>query len=95
MKRNMDLIEVALLVVEGSPMAAINPGDEATMLAFAEYDQPFTKEVLGYHLWLLVDAGFLKVDDAGLAGLTWVGHDYLDHIRGSRPAPTTYKTLCC
>jgi hypothetical protein len=77
MKRNLDLVRLILLSVEGQDVSA-------ELKAFSE-------EAQIYHAALLVDAGY--VDGTIINGhmgqpvtvrmqkLTWAGHDFIDAIR--------------
>lgn len=81
MQRDMDLIRQILLRVE-----ATNDRREEPNLVFDNY----RSHQVAYHVWLLVDAGFLKGDvqyyqsdyvDFLVHSLTWKGHEFLDSIR--------------
>ena len=76
MKRDMDLIRLILLNVEG---------EEEIDLSL------YTQEKIGYHSWLLSDAGLVEGQDitglgdghpeAIITWLNWEGHDFLDAAR--------------
>jgi hypothetical protein len=82
MKRNLDLIRKIVLSVEEHPHGYA-PAD----LKFDGYDD----ETVGYHGFLLVDAGLAEgIDVAGLGSespayhvhrLTSAGHDFADAVR--------------
>ena len=83
MKRDMDLIRDLLLSLEA--------GDEGVGSLLDVESKGYTKEQIGYHSWLLVDAGLaLGVDathlgsvfrEVHLTSLTWSGHEFLDAAR--------------
>src|SRR3712207_3904379 len=94
MKRDMDLIRKIVLAVEDAPSG------HAPDLQLDGY----TKEQIGYHSYLIVDAGFAAgVDwtshgDPGpqwlLTHLTWAGHEFADAARDEsrwNSAKTTVK----
>jgi hypothetical protein len=74
MKRNMDLIRLILLNVEGEESVDLSA---------------YNGEQVNYHTKLLYDAGFIDgVDASTISGweildptLTWEGHDFLDVAR--------------
>lgn len=80
MKRDMELIRAMLLAVE-----LYEPGDEA--IAFEGY----TDEQIGFHGYLLGEAGLAEVMDCTSLGdavpmaeirhLTWQGYEFLDAAR--------------
>lgn len=89
MKRDMDLIRELMLLLEDRPIPAFG----------IEWLAPETIQVagrgaaeIGYHLSLLVQAGFIEAGGAdttgmrlspGIAfrGLSWTGHDFLESVR--------------
>lgn len=81
MKRDLDLLRTVLLAMEADDF---EPG---ATLALDGY----TEDVVGYHVYLLADAGLLVGDSAGHMGtpmpfwmprhLTFAGHDFLDAAR--------------
>ena len=83
MKRDMDLIRKILLVAESDVHGF------ATEKAI-EIDG-YTQEEIGYHVYLLGEAGLAKVIDmtfdqsaspsARVLNLTWEGHEFLDSSR--------------
>ena len=82
MKRDWDLIRKMILAIEDHP-AGWAPSD----LSFDGY----TQGQVGYHAYLLVDAGLAKGEDASVIGsegprgfitsLTWAGHEFADAAR--------------
>ncbi|MBX9790026.1 MAG: DUF2513 domain-containing protein [Pirellulales bacterium] len=82
MKRDMDLIRKMVLAVEDSPS-----GFAPDALNFDDY----TEEQVGYHAYLLVDAGLALGADVTtmsssspeyvLRRLTWAGHEFADACR--------------
>ena len=84
MTRNMDLIRELLLRIEQDPRF-----DGTQWLQFDNSDDlggHALKEV-AYHLAILSEAGFLRVNMLGDGGgleisrLTWQGHEFLDDIK--------------
>jgi len=81
MKRDLDLIRKMLLAIEGAPSGY------APNLTFAGY----TDEQVGYHAYLLIDAGLARGADITTHGsegpeaivqsLTWEGHEFIDAAR--------------
>jgi Hypothetical protein (DUF2513) len=84
MQRDMDLIRDVLLEIEADPEL-----DGHHWKSFAPTDevcQRHSTQEVGYHLRLLVEAGFVKgvvgTDDLPVVSqLTWRGHEFLDNIR--------------
>lgn len=82
MKRDLDLIRRILLAVEESPS-----GFAPQPLKLKGY----TDEQVGYHAYLLIEAGLVRGSDvttmgsgapqALIAHLTWEGHEFLDAAR--------------
>ena len=78
MKRDMDLIRLILLDVEGETDVDLSS---------------YSEEEIGYHNWLLIDAGFVegldvkgygdRYNNAIITSLNWEGHDFLDAARDS------------
>ena len=89
LNRNMNLVRDILIAFEG--------GISKWQIEGRKLNERYNLEdgVLGYHLWLLVDAGLLfspSVNDGHMSSgqyyptafafaLTWEGHEYLDTIR--------------
>lgn len=81
MKRDLDLIRKMLLAVEDGPSGY------APHLVFEGY----TDEQVGYHAYLLMDAGLARGADvtshsnnspeAIVQSLTWEGHEFIDAAR--------------
>ncbi len=81
MKRDMDLIRAILLAVESDPHGI------APKIEIPDY----TEEQIGYHVFLLGEAGLANVRDvtahngkspeAQITRLTWAGHEFLDSAR--------------
>jgi len=81
MKRDMDLIRAILLAVESDPHGI------APKIEIPDY----TEEQIGYHAFLLGEAGLAEVRDvtsysgkspeAQVTRLTWAGHEFLDSAR--------------
>jgi len=79
MKRDMNLIRLILLALEGD--------QEADARSKAQYEKP----VIAYHAALLIEAGLVEgatTKDADgmparyfLQKMTWAGHDFLDSMR--------------
>jgi hypothetical protein len=77
MKRDLDLVRKMILAIEDHP-----DGWAPEKLAFEGY----TEAQVGYHAYLLIDAGLAKGDDASTMGstapegfitsLTWKGHEF-------------------
>jgi hypothetical protein len=89
MKRDMDLIRLLLLDIEGEEEVNLSP---------------FTEEQIEYHNWLLLDAGMARGKDisgyqnvphhrAILIGLNWEGHDFIDAARDVTIWNKTQKTI--
>ena len=84
MKRNLDLVRQLLLAVESS--------DEDVVASLVE--KGYTEEQIGFHCYLLGDAGYAKVIDtttiadafpqATVLCLTWQGYEFLDAARESQ-----------
>jgi hypothetical protein len=82
MRRNIELIRMLVLAVEDTPPEILAVGVEI---------DGFTPEEIGYHSYLLVDAGLAEGVDIGtvdgslpewsLSHLTWSGHDFADAAR--------------
>lgn len=83
MKRDLDLIRKIVLLVEESPS-----GNAPYPISFDGY----TPDQIGYHSYLLIDAGFAtgEVDNSlgtglgpqgNIASLTWAGHEFADAAR--------------
>ena len=83
MRRNFDLIRKLVLALEDSPPRQI--------IAYGITLEGFTEEEIGYHSYLLVDAGLAAGTDVHvsenvlpnwhLLHLTWAGHDFADAAR--------------
>jgi hypothetical protein len=81
MKRDLDLIRKMILAIED------HPAGWAPELTFDGY----TKAQIGYHAYLLIDAGLAKGHDASTIGseapeglitnLTWKGHEFAQAAR--------------
>ncbi|HVN76941.1 MAG TPA: DUF2513 domain-containing protein [Thermoanaerobaculaceae bacterium] len=81
MKRDLDLIRKIVLAIEEAPTGF------APTLSFDGY----TQAQIGYHAWLLIDAGYATGADmtnmgsegpeAMLRSLTWAGHEFADAAR--------------
>ena len=82
MKRDLDLIRKMVLAIEDSPS-----GWAPDKIQIEGY----TDHQIGYHAWLLLDAGLAKGDDITSTGsggpegyissLTWAGHEFADAAR--------------
>lgn len=82
MKRDLDLIRELLLALEAAPEA-----DPVESLIVKGY----SKEKIGFHIYLLGDAGFARVADvstmsdtmpqAMALNITWHGYEFLDSAR--------------
>ncbi len=89
MRRDNELIREIILHIEKE---ADNPHDHVSLEYFAETDQ----KKLHYHLWLLLEGGYITGNDAstfdGLeimpGSLTPKGHDFANSVRDS----TIWKT---
>ena len=85
MKRDMDLVRDILLKVEEA---------ERALPVGAFYDLRASKDVVDYHLELLIAHGFLdgtlhgswgsRVVGGEIDGLTWDGQDFLEAVRDER-----------
>lgn len=84
-QRNMDLARDLLLKIEsdarfdGTNWIHFRSGEEMGI-------DGYTNEEIGYHLNLLIDAGFIKGKSGmqvipTLNKMTWNGHEFLDNIR--------------
>ncbi len=81
MKRDLDLVRKMLLAIEDSPSGW------APDLKFDGY----TDVQVGYHAYLLIDAGLARGDDGSTMGskapegiitsLTWAGHEFAEAAR--------------
>ena len=82
MKRDMDLVRTILLAVEKD---GTTPLDWIENFQVEGYDD----DLVGYHVWLLAQAGFLDaIDGSTFDGfsydprcLTWQGAEFLESIR--------------
>jgi Hypothetical protein (DUF2513) len=84
-KRNLDLIRELVLALEAAPELDVVQSLEA---------KGYTEEEIGFHSYLLGDAGYAKVIDVTVMGnvvpqalalnLTWKGYEFLDSARESR-----------
>ena len=82
MKRDMDLVRDILLMVERA---------ERALPVGAFYDLRASRELVDYHLELLIAHGFLdgtlhgswgsRVIGGSIDGLTWDGQDFLEAVR--------------
>lgn len=85
MKRNLDLIRELVLALEAAPEV------DAVQSLIAK---GYTEEVIGFHCYLLGDAGYAKVIDVTTMGnvvpqalavnLTWRGYEFLDSARENK-----------
>ena len=80
-KRDMDFIRELLLQIEDDPRF-----DGTSWFTFTKTDDDtHSAEEFGYHLTMLVEAGFLKGNigftTPSISKLTWEGHEFLDNIR--------------
>lgn len=83
MKRDMDLVRSILLALEAVPEGQDVPNPLLI--------EGYSEEVVGHHVYLLGQAGLLKVANFGyLSGsseqalplnVTWAGHDFIDTMR--------------
>ena len=83
MQRDMDLIRQILFKMEDHS-GGFAPHN-------MEIDGDYTPDQIGYHIWLLGDAGLMKVSDVTSMGsdapqaipinLTWEGHDFIAAAR--------------
>jgi hypothetical protein len=84
MQRNMDLIREILLACESDPTGYPR---------FVPEIQNFTPEQVKFHIYLMGDAGLLRVADttslesnspsAAILSVTWKGYDFLDTAKSS------------
>ncbi len=82
MKRDLELIRKMMLAIEDAPSGWAPQGLKI---------EGYTDEQVGYHAYLLLDAGFAKGEDATTLGsqspegfisrLTWEGHEFADAAR--------------
>ena len=82
MKRDMNLIRELLFVLEEEP-SGFAPEDVEI--------KGYTNEQIGYHILLLIEAGFIEGQKTVTYGssspsaiatrLTWAGHEFLDEAR--------------
>lgn len=87
MKRDLELVRALLLRLEdlsdkAHPILLIHKHDEKIQV------EGFDQEQIGYHLYLLREAGLIAPAEGGtLSGgiqftrLTWKGHDFIDSVR--------------
>ena len=88
MKRDMDLIRLVILDVEGEDDVDLGQ---------------YSPEQVSYHRWLVLDAGLANGSDvtgmgnsnrhAILTGLTWTGHDFIDAARDETIWRKAQKTI--
>lgn len=88
MKRDMDLIRLILLDVEGETNVDLGS---------------YSDQKIRYHNWLLLDAGLVegmndrgmndKYNSALITGLNWEGHDFLDASRDEATWNKAQKTI--
>ena len=79
MKRDMELVRKILINLESDEEAGSLVGNE------------YTEQQVGYHCWLIIDAGLAEGSDVScndglgsqglLYGLNWAGHEFLDASR--------------
>ena len=82
MKRDMELVRKILFAVEDQGATPIDWIDEFLIEGYAD-------EAVGYHVWMLAQAGFLEAINLSTLGgfsyaprcLTWQGAELLDAIR--------------
>ncbi|MEE8414313.1 MAG: DUF2513 domain-containing protein [Dehalococcoidales bacterium] len=84
MKRDMDLIRAMLLAIEA------HPSGYAPSIEIPDY----TQDQIGYHAYLLGEAGLAVINDVTTLGaespqarvvrLTWAGHEFLDLARENK-----------
>lgn len=84
MQREMDLIRLLLLKLEGMEQDAGSVG----MYAYSELAiDGYTSDQVLYHLDLLLEAGLIDQGGNGAMSefmfkrLTWAGHDFVDSVR--------------
>ena len=94
MKRDMELIRKILFKIE----------EEVDNLVVFDLEiEEYSMDQVAYHCDLLYNGGFLKdykgiyscdgLDDFGVSGLTWVGHELLDDIRSDTVWNKTKETI--
>jgi hypothetical protein len=84
MRRDWDLIRKIILAIEDAPSGWAPELSEVTLDGYA-------KAQIGYHAWLLIDAGLAKGSDVTcsssmapegmIMNLTWAGHEFAEAIR--------------
>jgi hypothetical protein len=84
-KRNLDLIRELVLAIEASPETDV----VVSLVAMG-----YAEEEIGFHSYLLGDAGYAKVIDVTVMSnvlpqalalnLTWKGYEFLDSARENR-----------
>ena len=89
MKRDIDLIRKILLTFENDQLG--------TILDINKRIDGYTDETIGYHCYLLIDAGLCRGDNIAVVddgsqncvaiGLTWAGHEFIDNARN----PTIWR----
>ena len=82
MKRDMELIRKMVMLMDDAPTGFVSGG-----MVF----EGFTEEQIGYHAYLIFDAGLAQGSDAtdmdssgpdySLSHLTSAGHDFADSVR--------------
>ncbi|MGD0227705.1 MAG: DUF2513 domain-containing protein [Terriglobia bacterium] len=82
MERDMDLIRELLLQVDSNPKL-----DGTHYHIFNKPIEGHSLQEVTYHVDLLFEAGYVKGTSTSdlpmVTGLTWEGHEFLDHIRDS------------
>jgi len=83
MKRDMDLVRALLAQIEEDDRFS---GAEAFLAHEAFTVSPYTPEEVGYHVLLLLDAGYLKGNSEVpsmpvIERLTWEGCEFLENTR--------------
>ena len=85
MKRDLDLVRELLLALEGAP--EVNAVESLVAKGYSE-------EAIGFHSFLLGDAGYARVFDTSTvmdtvpqaiaSSITWRGYEFLDSARESK-----------
>jgi hypothetical protein len=78
MKRDMDLVNAILNVIESQPRAAWSPVSIAKTIA--PDDEEKYSLVLN-HLRIMQDVGYIATVTGGDVRLTWAGHDCVEGIK--------------
>ena len=84
MRRDMNLVREILLAIEKAESGFAPPDIQV---------QGYSEEIIGYHVYIMMEGGLLKGADVTVRGgkspqavpgrLTWAGHEFIDAARDS------------